>query len=54
MTKDDFYRDVANGSGLGELREGGLYHYSRTPKKALRYRKRSVERPTMLFNVRCG
>lgn len=39
MTKADFYRDFANVVSSASYRDRGLYHYPRTPKKALRYLK---------------
>ena len=37
MTKAEFYRDFANGAATMSYRERGLYHYPRTPEKALKY-----------------
>jgi len=39
MTKADFYRDFANVASSMSYRVRGLYHYPRTPEKALRYLK---------------
>jgi hypothetical protein len=41
MTKADFYRDFANVVGSMSYRERGLYHYPRTPERALKYLTRT-------------
>ena len=37
MTEADFLRDFANVAKSMSYRERGLYHYRRTPAKALKY-----------------
>ena len=37
MTKAEFYRDFANVVVTMSYRTRGLYHYPRTPEKALKY-----------------
>jgi len=39
MTKADFYRDFPNVAASMSYRERGLYHYPRTPARALKYLK---------------
>jgi hypothetical protein len=39
MTKRDFYRDFANVARSMSYRKRGLYHYPKTPEKALKYLK---------------
>ncbi len=39
MTKADFYRVFSNVVSSASYRERGLYHYPRTPQKALRFLK---------------
>ena len=39
MSKADFYRDFGNVTRSMSYRDRGLYHYPRTPEKALKYLK---------------
>ncbi len=45
MTKAEFYRDFQGVTRSRSYREQGLYHYSRTPAKALRYLRDTPSSP---------